>query len=186
MSRLKLLDYDEMTPEQQKLHDEILSGPRSRIGGPMNGWFRSPELGSLIQKFGAYCRYHTTLEPKLSELAILVVAKNWRQPVEWAAHKPIALDQGLDPAIPDAILAGERPKFSSKEEEAVYDVADEVLTTKKLSEATYKRALDIFGENTLFELTAIISYYLCIALQMNCFAVSVAEGVENAFPDDEG
>ena len=70
MSRIEVLDYDEMTPEQQALHDEILSGPSSRIGGPMNGWFRSPKLGSLYQKVGAFCRYHTTLEPKLSELAI--------------------------------------------------------------------------------------------------------------------
>ena len=68
---LEELSYDEMNPEQQALHDEILSGPRSRIGGPMNGWFRNPEIGSLIQKVGAYCRYHTTLEPKLSELAPL-------------------------------------------------------------------------------------------------------------------
>ena len=58
MSRIEVLDYDEMTPEQQALHDEILSGPRSRIGGPMNGWFRSPKLGSLYQKVGAFCRYH--------------------------------------------------------------------------------------------------------------------------------
>lgn len=178
MSRLKELTYDEMSAEQQALHDEILAGPRTRIAGPMHGWFRSPELGSLIQKVGAYCRFHTTLAPKLSELAILVVARDWTQQVEWRAHKPIALKAGLDPAIADSIAAGERPTFSAADEEAVYDVAHEILSSKKLSDETYQRALDIFGENTLFELSAVISYYTSIAIQMNCFNVSVPGGDE--------
>ena len=110
MSRIEVLKYDQMTPEQQTLHNEILSGPRSRIGGPMNAWFRSPELGSLYQKVGAFCRYHTTLEPKLSELAIIIVARHWDQPVEWRAHQPLALEAGLDPEIAEAIENHEKPK----------------------------------------------------------------------------
>ena len=130
MSRLEELSYDEMNPEQQALHDEILSGPRSRIGGPMNGWFRNPEIGSLIQKVGAYCRYHTTLEPKLSELAILVVARQWNQPVEWWAHQPLAIKAGLKPAIAEAIENRLRPTFEDEKEKAVYEVAQEILDTK--------------------------------------------------------
>ena len=178
MSRIDVLKYEEMTPAQQALHDEILSGPRSRIGGPMNGWFRSPELGSLYQKVGAFCRYHTTLEPKLSELAIIIVARHWDQPVEWRAHQPLAIEAGLDPKIAAAIENHEVPLFTDDREEAVYSVVNEVLETKKLSQATYDKALAIFGEKTLFELTGIAGYYLSIALQMNCFAVDIPEDAE--------
>jgi len=178
MSRIKVLEYDEMTPEQQALHDEILSGPRSSIGGPMNGWFRSPELGSLYQKVGAFCRYHTTLEPKLSELAIIIVARHWDQPVEWKAHQPLAIEAGLNPAIADAIENHETPDFNDAREEVVYSVVNEVLETKKLSQATYDKALSVLGEKTLFELTGIAGYYLSIALQMNCFDVGIPESAE--------
>ena len=183
MSRLKELKYEEMNPEQQALHDEILSGPRSRIGGPMNCWFRNPEIGSLIQKVGAYCRYHTTLEPKLSELAILVVARQWNQPVEWWAHQPLAIKAGLKPEIAEAIENRLRPTFEDEKEEAVYEVAQEILDTKKLSDPTYKNALNVFGEKTLFELTVIIGYYACIAIQMNCFDVGILEGEEPRLKD---
>ena len=183
MSRLEELKYEEMTSEQQGLHDEILSGPRNRIGGPMNGWFRNPELGSLIQKVGAYCRYHTTLEPKLSELAILIVAREWNQPVEWWAHQPLAIQGGLNPSIPDAIESRSQPVFEDKREEAVYEVAQEILNTKKLTDKTYNNALKIFGEKTLFELTVIISYYTSIAIQMNCFDVGIPEGAEPRLKD---
>ena len=112
MSRLKEIIYDEMTTEQKSLHDEILAGPRSRIAGPMNGWFRNPELGSLIQKVGAYCRYNTSLDPKLSELTILIVARHWNQSVEWNAHQPLALKAGLKPETPRETFlcpAGQNP-----------------------------------------------------------------------------
>ena len=178
MSRIDVLEYEQMTQAQQALHDEILSGPRSRIGGPMNGWFRSPELGSLYQKVGAFCRYHTTLEPKLSELAIIIVARHWDQAVEWRAHQPLALEAGLDPAIVAAIENGEAPLFTDDREDAVFSVVNEALETKKLSQATYDKALAILGEQTLFELTGIAGYYLSIALQMNCFAVGIPEGAE--------
>ena len=178
MSRIKVLDYDEMTQEQKALHDEILSGPRKRIGGPMNGWFRSPEFGSLYQKVGAFCRYHTTLEPKLSELAIIIVARHWDQPVEWRAHQPLALEAGLDPAIADAIESHETPEFNDEREEAVYSVVNEALETKKLGQATYDNALAVLGEKTLFELTGIAGYYCSIALQMNCFDVGIPDGTE--------
>ena len=183
MSRLEELKYDEMSPEQKGLHDEILSGPRSRIGGPMNGWFRNPELGSLIQKVGAYCRYHTTLEPNLSELAILIVAREWNQPVEWWAHQPLAIKAGLNPAIPDAIENRQRPTFQDEKEEAVYEVAQEILNKKKLSDITYNKALNVFGEKTLFELTTIIGYYTSIAIQMNCFDVGIPQDAEPRLKD---
>lgn len=183
MSRLKELEYDDMTPDQQALHDEILAGPRSRIGGPMNGWFRNPELGSLIQKVGAYCRYNTSLDPKLSELAILVVARQWNQSVEWWAHQPLAIKAGLDPSISQAIENRTRPAFQDDDEEAVYEVTQEILETRELGEPTYNKALTVLGENTLFELTAIIGYYTSISIQMNCFKVGIAEGAEPRLKD---
>jgi 4-carboxymuconolactone decarboxylase len=183
MSRLDELKYEEMTAEQQNLHDEILSGPRNRIGGPMNGWFRSPTLGSLIQKVGAYCRYHTTLEAKLSELAILIVAREWNQSVEWWAHQPLAIKAGLKPSIPDAIENRSCPEFQDEREETVYEVTQEILNTKKLSDITYNKALNVFGEKTLFELTAVIGYYTSIAIQMNCFDVGIPQGAEPRLSD---
>ena len=183
MSRLKVLSYDDMTPEQQGLHDEILDGPRNQIGGPMNAWFRSPELGSLSQKLGAFCRFRTSLPPVLSELAILVVARYWSQPVEWWSHHPIALDAGLDPDIATTILRGEAPTIDDAKAQAVYQATTEILNTRQLSSETYQRALGLFGEQTLFELTAIIGYYSNIAIQMNCFAVTVPEGETNPFAE---
>jgi len=164
-----------MSPEQQALYDDILSGPRESIVGPMQGWFRSPELGSLMQKLGAYCRYYTTVPARLSELTILTVAHHWRQSVEWTEHKDTAIDKGISRSIVDAIARGETPDFEQADEEIVYRLTSEITETRRLSEATFQQALDRFGEQTLFELTAIIGYYTSLAVQMNCFEIQASD-----------
>ena len=83
----------------------------------------------------------------------------------------------------EAVLLIKFVGFEDEKEEAVYEVAQEILDTKKLSDPTYKNALTVLGEKTLFELTVIIGYYACIAIQMNCFDVGISEGEEPRLKD---
>ena len=71
MSRLPDLAYDQMDAEQKRIHDEIVAGPRGVVVGPLKVWLHSPALADRAQKLGAYARYHSSLPPHLSELAIL-------------------------------------------------------------------------------------------------------------------
>ncbi len=109
--RFQPLSYDTMTPEQKALADSILAGPRTSLDGPFNVLLRSPEMGDLAQKFGAYVRYHSSLPPRLNEFAILITARQWKAQFEWQAHRKYALTAGLKPAIIDALAAGKRPRI---------------------------------------------------------------------------
>ena len=178
MARLKSLAAEDMTPEQWKLLDDIANSPRKQpmVGGPTLAWLRNPEAGQLAQQLGAFCRFKTGLTNDVLEIAICTVARHWGQPYEWWAHKRNALKVNVDPAIIDAIEDRARPKFASEQQAAAHDLARELLETKVVSRATYDRALGLFGEKTLVELTQVIGYYTNIALQMNCFEVVPADG----------
>jgi len=171
MSRLAEIDYDAMTPAQRRVRDNILAGPRTRIAGPMNAWFRSPELAELSQRLGAFCRYQTQLGPRLSELAILTVAGEWSAEVEWGVHKPIALEAGVDPRVADAIETRARPDFARRDEEVLYDLSVELQRSHRVSDATYAAALAEFGEQKLVELIAVLGYYTSVAMVLNAFEV---------------
>ncbi len=71
MPRLTLPPEEELTPEQRAACAEAVSGLRGRVPAPMVAWLRNPELARRAQKLGELLRYQTTLEPRLSELAIL-------------------------------------------------------------------------------------------------------------------
>ena len=65
------------TPEQAEVIAEVVQGKRGRVPGPMIGWLANPELARRAQRLGELLRYDTSLEPTLSELAILVCARHW-------------------------------------------------------------------------------------------------------------
>ena len=176
MTRLKTLNYEEMTEAQKVVHDEILSGPRARIGGPMNAWFRSPELAGLAQRLGAFCRFNTSLPLRLSELAILIVSRDWAAEVEWWVHQPIALEAGIDEAVTEAIRKGERPRFENQDEEVLYDFASGLLVNRSVSDQAYAAALAEFGESTVVELVAVLGYYTSVAMILNAFEELPADG----------
>ena len=106
MARLPEIDPTTLTPEQQVVYDEIKSGPRGVVRGPLAVWLRRPGLAARAQELGRYCRYDSSLNKQLSELAILVTARAWGSEFEWFAHKKHALDAGVAPEIVEEIMDG--------------------------------------------------------------------------------
>ena len=77
MARIELPSRAEMTPEQQQVHDTVVSGPRGVIIGPLRAAIHSPELARRWSALGEVLRYGTTLPKRLTELAILVTGRRW-------------------------------------------------------------------------------------------------------------
>jgi 4-carboxymuconolactone decarboxylase len=137
------------------------------LGSPFNVFLRSPELGDHLQKMGSHIRFKSTLGPKLTELAILVTARQWTAQYEWHAHHRLALQAGLDPAIAAAIAQGQRPATMSAEEAAIYDFCHELHSTTRVSDAAYDGVFSRFGEQGVMDLIATNGYYVLVAMVLN-------------------
>ena len=103
--RLGPLQESDKTTAQRAASDAIIAGPRGAVYGPFVPLLRSPELMEAAQRMGEYLRYRSAIGVRLSELAILVTARQWNQQVEWAIHAPIAAQQGIAQENIDAIAA---------------------------------------------------------------------------------
>jgi len=145
VSRLPDLAYADMTPEQQRLHDDIVSGPRGRIQGPLAVWLHSPGLGDVAQKLGAYARFNSRLEPRLSELAIIVTGAHFKAEYEWYAHVRFSHQAGIPEAVTEAIRLGQIPELPEADQQAVYRVAVELNREHRLSDATFAEACEVLG-----------------------------------------
>ena len=178
-----MIELDEMTAAQRAVYDAVIAGPRGGFGGPFSAWLRSPDLADKAQKLGAFCRYGTSLTPRLSELAILVTAVHWQAQVEWAIHARIAAEAGLGAAVIEAIKNQNTPEFAAEDEALIYRCAHTLLHTRRLPDALYESALALFGEAAVVELVAIVGYYSLVALTLNAFEVPVPEGLEAPFPE---
>jgi 4-carboxymuconolactone decarboxylase len=159
--RFSELRVDQLTPEQQQMAVHLKTPPRNSAlnGGPFNAYARSPGLGLLLLQVSDYVRFKSSLEPRLSEFAIMIGARHWSVPYEWRAHYALAVKGGLAPQILTDLGAGKRPQNMKDDETALYDFVTEMYRDKNLSDATFNATLAKFGERGVMDLIGIIGYY---------------------------
>ncbi len=168
-----------MTPEQKSMTRAVLGGQRGHMQGPYNVLLRSPEVGQLAQQFGAQTRFHSSLPLALNELAILMVARDWTAQFVWWAHRRIAEEAGLPPALIQAIAQKQAPAMAlTQEVQAVYDFCHELIQTRQVSDRTHAALLAQFGERGIVDLMATLSYYTLVSMALNVDQYPLPEGVQ--------
>ena len=180
--RLPPLPADKLTPAQQKTIDEYKKARGGEPGGPWAILTRSPELMSRTLMLSDYLRFNSSLPPRLSEFVILMTAREWGQNYEWNAHHPLAIKGGLNPEIAKAIAEGRRPVQMAEDETILYDLIQELLRNRTVSDATYTRAVTKFGEQRVVDAVSISGYYTMVAMLLNTARTPLAPGVPAPLP----
>lgn len=186
--RFPVLDPAQLSAEQSRLVNDLLSGPRGGghsspeavkhllENGPFNAWARSPVLGDRLQKVGEYIRYGSSIPRHLNEFAILITARFWTSQYEWFAHHSLALKAGLSPRITEPLALNQRPAGMSEDEAAVYDFCTELHQQKNVSDATYQQAIKRFGEQGVMDLIGVSGYYTAVSMTLNVARVPIPGG----------
>jgi 4-carboxymuconolactone decarboxylase len=161
ITRFLPLKAEELSPPQKAWADMIAAPPRNAkfVNPPYRAYIRSPDLAPKLTALAEYLRWNTSLPPRLSEMAILITARQWTAQYEWFAHYPLAIKGGLDPKVADDIAAGRRPDTMKDDEAALYDLAMALYRDKKVSDPVYKAALEKFGERGIIDIIAIMGFY---------------------------
>ena len=191
MARLTPVRPEAMTDDQRTLYDAILGGKRGpgmrredgALIGPFNAMLLNPHVGDRVQRLGEALRFDISLPRNVIEVATLVVGSHWRAQFEWWAHERLAKQAGVSEAVIAAIKHGERPDFSNDDEAGAYDVASELYRTQRLTDASYAKAVQRFGESGVFELIALVGYYSLVSLLLNGFDVPLPAGETPPFND---
>ena len=171
--RFRGLHYREMSDEQRALLYNVVNSARAVTNttgnGPFNTLLRSPQVGELSQQLGNAIRFSSGLSGRERELATLMAGRAWTSTYEWYAHARYALDEGIDASVVDAIAAHRVPNLTAMpaEDAMVWRVADELLYTRHVSDATYSEALAVLGERRLLSTVTIAAYYEYVSMLLN-------------------
>ena len=174
--RLPDLAPEQMTADQRRVAGNAVGGKRGRLPAPLRAWLHSPIFGDRAQSLGEFLRYDTTLGPALSELAILVTARAWTAQYEWYAHKKLALQAGISPAVCDAIARREQPDLPDEKSAAVYYYAMTMHADRAVPQALHDRAVAALGEAGVVELVGILGYYTLVSMTLNGFDIGLPSG----------
>ena len=181
--RLGPIPYTQMTASQQVAAQAVIDGPRGALYGPFVPLIRSPELMSAAQRMGEYLRYRSAIGTRLTELAILVTARQWNQQVEWAIHAPIAREYGIADEVILAIAERRPPPELLPDEALVVAFCQQLQQRQRVDDATYAAALAAFGEHGVVDLMGINGYYTLLAMVMNAAQTAVPVTAVPPLPD---
>jgi 4-carboxymuconolactone decarboxylase len=184
--RLPVLTEETLDETQRALLQSMRSGPRGgrvNLRGPFGVYMLAPQYGELTQQLGAFLRFNTSIAPRLSEFAILCIARIWRAQYEWHAHGPIAEQAGVKPQAIRDIKAGRAPITAAADERAIWDFVQELFKRRRVSDRNYRRLHKFLGERGMVELTGILGYYTSVSMVLNIFNVPLPDGAEPYFSE---
>ena len=136
-------------------------------GPPWSVILRVPDWVVPALQMRLHVANRTVLGNRLTELAILIAAREWTSNYEWNAHSDTAIQAGLNPAIMAAVADGRRPASMAEDEEILYEFCTELQHNRSVSDPTYARALAKFGEAGVVEAANIEGYYVYLSMIMN-------------------
>jgi 4-carboxymuconolactone decarboxylase len=193
VSRLPDLRRDQLDPPGQEVFDLVVGTRGSQLVtaagglvGPFNAFVHAPDVGRHLASLGAALRFGTSIERRLTEVAIITVGSRWKAEFEWWAHARMARQHGVPDVVVDAIGRGDDPPFTAADERIVYTVARELTLSGQLSRESYTAAHGLLGDAGLVELVSLCGYYTLISYLLNAFAVPVPPGAELTWPEATG
>jgi 4-carboxymuconolactone decarboxylase len=172
------------SPRQQEISDRIASR-RGGTRGPFLVWLRSPELAEKVEALGAYCRFESSLDPRLRELSLLIAARCFDAQYSWNAHVNKAADLGVPRESLDALAAGREPRFAHHDEDVVYRFATQILRDHFVTDEVFAAALAELGEPGVVDLIGSLGNFTMLAMLLNACQVNLQD-VPPPFPDVRG
>ena len=170
MTRIAILTLDEMSHEQRAVIAASKAGGKP-YGGPFWAYIRNPKLMQSLHNMTDAIA-DSTLSGREQQIVALTVARFWNANYPWAAQSRNGLKVGLKQEEIDAINARAALPTADKRELLAHQIANELLTDKRLSDATYLSAVASFSTEELVALVARVGSFSMTCCTANAFDIT--------------
>ena len=186
LNRLPLIKRDQLAdPAALKLFDGY-AGPNTTslagLQGPGGIRLWSPQLAVLNEPRNTYIRYKLDLSRRLTELAILVTAREMDSQFEWAAHEPAGIKEGLEPRIIDIVKNRKDLKGLKEDETVIISIGRELFGKRNLTSETYARGIKLLGEKGMVDLITLMTDYVSTSYFLRAFDMQLHPGQKPLLP----
>ena len=184
--RLPLPRRDELGGAALAIYDSLVDPKTASLRGlrgPGGINLHSPELAQRTRALNRYLRYEAGFPARLRELAILVTAREQDSQFEWCAHEAEARREGLAPDVIDIVRYRRDPAGLADPDRVVIELGREIFASRRVSPATYARALAQFGARQLVDLVALMGNYAMTAALLTAFDMQLDPGQEKLLPE---
>ena len=186
-SRLEPIPPEQLTPEQRRLYDDILShlgeslddknsfvtrNEEKAFVGPWNGWLHAPVVGAGVWTLIKAMAQDEKLPQNLRQIAILTVGSHFNAAYEIYAHTALAR-QSFDEDQIRALTNGAIPQGFSPEETLVHQIAKALVRGGPLSDELWAEGVRVLGQDEAIRLVFLVGLYALVSMCLNGFNVPV-------------
>jgi 4-carboxymuconolactone decarboxylase len=185
-NRLPLPKRDEMDADGKRAFDEWAAGLQmASINRPPLRLY-SPKLAQPLDAAHHYVKYETALGVRLTEVAVLVAARETDCQFEWTnweihGHNP-GDPRYIEPAIVDLIKYDKPVTGLGEKESVIIEFGRELFDQRRVSSETFAHALRLFGPRGVVDLTELMALYSQTAAELNAFDMQLQPGQKPLLP----
>jgi 4-carboxymuconolactone decarboxylase len=185
-NRLPLPIRDDMDDYGKKVFDKFLTDnpgdPLTHLRTPAGIRLYSPRIAEDLRDASLYLRNETGLGHRLTEIAILVEAREMDDQYVWASHEPAARRAGVEPAIIDIIKSNKPATALGEKETVIIAYGRELFEHKKISSPTFAAVLRLFGRRGTVDLASLMGVFTTISMLDETVDIQLPEGQKPSLP----
>lgn len=169
-SRFPPVKREDMKEGARKFYDEKGAGPDGTPffqRGPQSMLVYSPALAETFGGVMETLQKQGVLGKRLTEIAILVTARETSHQFVWSAHEPIAPKNGVEQAIIDTIKYNKDVTGLGEKETVIIQYGRQLLREKKISADLFAKSVKLFGYQGVVELTGTIAHYVANGIMLD-------------------
>jgi len=194
-ARLPAVNRADLDAEGQRTYDSVVNPttPYNRgLPSPIGMWMHSPKMAKHILPAYMYLRFGgdsfsaMQFDVRLTELAILVAARQINSQYQWTSHEPTARKVGVEPAIIDVVKYRRSLEGLGEKEALIIRFGRELFGDRKVSSETFAHALGVFGREGVTDLAGLMAFYEFLFLSSNAtFDLQMPPGRQPLLPMSE-
>jgi len=167
MARLPYLNREDLAEENKDLLNRVINLTRLLV--------HNPDAARAFHGVGNYIRFKSKLDPRLRELAILMVGWLERSPFEWSHHVKIGHDFGVsDEDIKGLIAeASGQPSTLDARAKLVLKAAREITRDLGTSDTTFAELKRNFPNDEIVDLVLTTAFYNAVVRVLATFQIDV-------------
>jgi 4-carboxymuconolactone decarboxylase len=181
MSRLPLIKREQLSGDALRVYDAVVgkdANGKDRLTppiGPAATSLYSPGVALPMDQLNKYLR-NPVVGTAMYQLCTLIAAREFDEPYEWNSHEAGAKRANVDQKTIDAIKFNRPLDGLPGKDALVVRFGRAIFQDRKVSPELYAKVVEVFGQEGMFELTAIMGDYAMAAIMLR----AVDQHVPNA------
>jgi len=169
--------------ENKKAYDGIMNGSTiAGMQGPAGISLYSSKINRIASQLNVALRLQNGLDPRLSELAMMVASREADSAFEWNAHESAGRKLGIDQNLIDVVRFRKPTTGLGEKEAAIINLGRETYGKHKVSPQTFATAQRLFGTETLVNVCLLMGNYVMTAGLLHAFDLQLPPGVVSSLP----